>query len=204
MLMTMDTSFAKPVLLHMQVHEHSCTFPRNAHLHGSNKCDCTLLLTLLPVVLCRIARKEAQPRHFTWQALLLMAAFSSGTAQLPSPLAGAHLTFSVCLCDTYRGEGYTFDHNILTQMLPVMLFELVTCREGDPDSSWKPVYCVALKALGNDTLNLLCNRLSFPEPEVSFKLLAGSLLGDIIACSYAAVESAADLQVCCHPTCLSN
>jgi hypothetical protein len=65
-----------------------------------------MLLTLLLVVLCRIIRKEAQPRHFTWQALLLMAASSSGTAQLLSPLAGVHLTYSVCLCDTYRGEVY--------------------------------------------------------------------------------------------------
>jgi hypothetical protein len=109
----------------------------------------------------------------------------------------------VSACVTLIEVKYTFDRNILTPVLPVMIFELVTCREGDPDSSWKPVYCVALKALGNDILNLLCNRLSFPEPEVSFQLLAGSLLGDIIACSYAAVESTAGLQVCCHPTCLS-
>lgn len=105
-------------------------------------------------------------------------------------------------CVTLVEVKYTLDRNVLTLMLPVMLFQLVTCREGDPDSSWKPVYCMALKAMGNDTLNLLCNCLSFPEPEESFQLLAGSLLGDIIACSYAAVESAAGLQVCCHPTCL--
>ena len=92
------------VHMHMQMHAHRFTFPRESPLQGCN----TLLLTLLPVVPCRIMRKEAQPRHITWQALLLMAASSSGTAQLLSPLAGAHLTFSVChrLCDTRRGEVY--------------------------------------------------------------------------------------------------
>ncbi len=78
------------------------------------------------------------------------------------------------------------------------IVELVICREGTPDSSWTPVYCVALVALENEALNLLCHRLSFPEPKLSLRLLAGSLLGDIIACSYAAAEPAAGLQVCCH------
>ena len=48
---------------------------------------------------------------------------------------------------------------------------------------------MALNALGNDALNLLCTRLTFTS---SLQLLAGSQLGDVVACSYAA--SSADTQ----------
>ena len=65
----------------------------------------------------------------------------------------------------------------------------MTCREGDIESLWKPVCVVALRALGSDTLALTCTRLSFADPASSLKLLASSLLGDIISCSYAAAET---------------
>ena len=68
-------------------------------------------------------------------------------------------------------------------------FGLAACREGDIESPWKPKCLVALRALGSDALSLTCTRLSFADPAASLKLLASSLLGDIISCSYAAAET---------------
>ena len=53
---------------------------------------------------------------------------------------------------------------------------------------------MALKALGNDALNLLCTCLTFTS---SLQLLAGSQLGAVVACSYAA--SPADTQQASPP-----
>ncbi len=48
---------------------------------------------------------------------------------------------------------------------------------------------IALRALEVDTLGLTCTRISFADPASSLKLLASSLLGDIISCSYSAAET---------------
>ena len=63
------------------------------------------------------------------------------------------------------------------------------CREGDIESPWKPVCIIALRALEVETLGLACTRISFANPASSLKLLASSLLGDIISCSYSAAET---------------
>ena len=65
----------------------------------------------------------------------------------------------------------------------------VSCRDGDIESPWKPACIVALRALEVDTLGLACTRISIPDPASSLKLLASSLLGDIISCSYSAAET---------------
>lgn len=65
----------------------------------------------------------------------------------------------------------------------------LACRDGDVDSPWKPVCIVALRALEVETLGLTCTRLSFADPAASLQLLASSLLGDIISCSYAAAKT---------------
>ena len=53
---------------------------------------------------------------------------------------------------------------------------------------------VPLKALGSETLGLTCTRLSFADTASSLKLLAASLLGDIVTCSYAVAEKEVHLH----------
>ena len=51
---------------------------------------------------------------------------------------------------------------------------LIMCRGEELEILWKPICSVVLKALGGDTLDLLCTCLTLSDPASSLQLLAVS------------------------------